>query len=139
LDGWNNLEEAGMAQRLGRVAALKALWMAITGQRRPGAPGVGRLLAAFPRMALATLTGRYPGLQPSRLGLMLLAALYIISPIDLIPEAALLFVGLVDDAFVLAWLAGALLSETEAFLDWEAAGRPTGSEEGRRVVPGEAI
>ncbi|HEX5511219.1 MAG TPA: YkvA family protein [Actinomycetales bacterium] len=128
-----------MAQRLGRVAALKALWMAITGQRRPGAPGVGRLLAAFPRMALATLTGRYPGLQPSRLGLMLLAALYIISPIDLIPEAALLFVGLVDDAFVLAWLAGALLSETEAFLDWEAAGRPTGSEEGRRVVPGEVI
>ncbi len=128
-----------MAQRLRRVAALKALWLAISGRRRPGAPGVGRLLAAFPRMIIATLTGRYPGLQPGRLGLMLLAALYIVSPIDLIPEAALLVAGLADDAFVLAWLAGALLSETEAFLDWEAAGRPAGFEEGRRVVPGEVI
>ena len=29
------------------------------------------------------------------------------------------FFGLIDDAFVLTWLTGALLSETERFLEWE--------------------
>jgi uncharacterized membrane protein YkvA (DUF1232 family) len=43
----------------------------------------------------------------------------VISPIDLIPEAFLLVVGLVDDAVMITWLAGAVLAETERFLEWE--------------------
>jgi len=42
-----------------------------------------------------------------------------ISPIDAIPEGFLLLLGLVDDAAVAAWLAGAVLDETERFLAWE--------------------
>ena len=56
------------------------------------------------------------------------------SPIDAIPEAIFLFVGLIDDAFVTSWLVGTLLAETERFLEWEKnQGR------GPAVVPGEAI
>lgn len=56
-----------------------------------------------------------------RLLLMAAASLYIVSPIDAIPEAVFLLFGLVDDAVVVAWLVGALLSETERFLEWEKA------------------
>jgi uncharacterized membrane protein YkvA (DUF1232 family) len=74
-------------------------------------------MAALPRMFLATLTGRYDG--KARLAAMLFAAAYIASPIDLVPEAFLLVLGLVDDAAVVVWLAGAVLAETERFLEWE--------------------
>jgi uncharacterized membrane protein YkvA (DUF1232 family) len=50
---------------------------------------------------------------------MLAAAGYLVSPIDLIPEGLFAFAGLVDDAAVAAWLAGALLDETNRFADWE--------------------
>jgi uncharacterized membrane protein YkvA (DUF1232 family) len=69
-------------------------------------------------MIFQTLIGRYDGKW--RLLLMTAATAYIVSPVDLIPEAFFLVAGLVDDAVVLAWLAGAVLSETERFLEWEA-------------------
>jgi uncharacterized membrane protein YkvA (DUF1232 family) len=50
---------------------------------------------------------------------MAAAAAYVISPLDLIPEAFLLVVGLADDAVMITWLAGAVLAETERFLEWE--------------------
>ena len=84
---------------------------------RPGTPGIGRRLSAFPRMFRASMKGEYDG--GFRLLLMAAASLYIISPIDAVPEIVFLFVGLIDDAFVLTWLTGALLSETERFLEWE--------------------
>ena len=114
----------GMA-RLGRKAALTALWTALTAGRR-GGPPLGTRVAAIPRMMWAILTGRYDG--KARLAAMTLAAAYIVSPIDLVPEAFLFLVGLVDDAAVAVWLAGALLSETERFLAWE--------HERARVIPG---
>jgi uncharacterized membrane protein YkvA (DUF1232 family) len=52
--------------------------------------------------------------------MMAVAALYVVSPVDLVPEALLLAVGLVDDVVLVSWLAGAVLSETERFLRWEA-------------------
>ncbi len=35
------------------------------------------------------------------------------------PEAFLFLVGLADDAVVITWLAGSVLSETERFIEWE--------------------
>jgi uncharacterized membrane protein YkvA (DUF1232 family) len=107
-----------MAVRLNRRAALTALWSAMRAQRR-GGHSLGERVAALPRMIWHTLTGRYDGKW--RLLLMSVATAYVVSPIDLIPEAFLFVVGLVDDAVVLAWLAGAVLSETDRFLEWEAA------------------
>jgi uncharacterized membrane protein YkvA (DUF1232 family) len=101
--------------RLGRKAAFTTLWTVLRGVR--GGPPLGARLGALPRMLGATLTGRYDA--KSRVVGMLLALLYIVSPVDLIPEAFLAFFGLADDAFIAVWLAGALLSETERFLVWE--------------------
>jgi uncharacterized membrane protein YkvA (DUF1232 family) len=77
----------------------------------------------------ATMRGEYDG--KSRLAMMSVAALYIASPIDLVPEAFLLVLGLVDDAAVAAFLAGALLDETERFLEWE--------RQRAMVIPGHAV
>lgn len=101
--------------RLGRKAAFTTLWTVVRGVR--GGPSLGVRLGALPRLLRATLTGRYDG--KGRVVGMLLALLYIVSPIDLIPEAVFAFFGLADDAFIAVWLAGALLSETERFLVWE--------------------
>jgi uncharacterized membrane protein YkvA (DUF1232 family) len=131
----STLEEDGMR----RTAAFTALWKALRGQRRPDGPGVGEQLGAVPRMVRATLSGRYTGLERSRIALMLLALVYIISPVDLVPEAALLLVGLTDDAMVLAWLSGAVLSETQAFLEWERAAEPGAARHADRVVPGQVV
>lgn len=91
--------------------------MALFRAFRPDQPGLGRRLAALPRMAWASIRGRYDG--GFRLFLMAGAAVYIVSPIDLLPELFLGVFGLIDDAFVVTWLVGALLSETERFLEWE--------------------
>jgi uncharacterized membrane protein YkvA (DUF1232 family) len=92
-------------------------WTALLRVFKPGTPGLGRRLAAIPRMIGATLRGEYDG--KSRLAMMAFASMYIVSPIDLVPEAIFLVFGLIDDAAVAAFLAGALLDETERFLEWE--------------------
>lgn len=108
--------------RLRRRAALTALVRVF----KPGTPGFGRRLAAIPRMVRATLRGEYDG--RGRLALIALAGVYVLSPIDAVPEALLFLIGLVDDVAVVAYLTGALLDETERFLAWEA--------DRRRVING---
>ena len=76
--------------------------MAFARAFKPGTPGIGRRLAAMPRMIRASLRGEYDG--GLRLFLMAAASLYILSPLDAIPELFLAFVGLIDDAFVVTWL-----------------------------------
>jgi uncharacterized membrane protein YkvA (DUF1232 family) len=116
----------GMGRTLRRTAALTALWRALTAR---GGPSLGRRLAALPRMVAATATGRYDG--GLRLALMAAATVYVVSPIDAVPEAFLWVFGLADDALMVAWLAGTVLDETERFLAWEARRRS--------VIPGEVI
>jgi uncharacterized membrane protein YkvA (DUF1232 family) len=116
-----------MVARLRRRNALVAFARAFA----PGSPGVGQRFAAIPRMILASVRGQYDG--NFRLFLMAAAGLYIVSPLDAIPELFTAFLGLIDDAFVVTWLTGALLSETERFLEWEK-----GQGRGPRVVAGQA-
>jgi uncharacterized membrane protein YkvA (DUF1232 family) len=101
--------------KLARKAAFAAIMTVLRGVR--GGPSLGQRLSALPRMIGATLFGRYDG--KGRLFAMVLAAAYILSPLDLIPEGLLGPFGLVDDSFVAVWLAGAVLAETERFLTWE--------------------
>jgi uncharacterized membrane protein YkvA (DUF1232 family) len=61
----------------------------------------------------------HPALSRGRLGLILLALAYLVSPIDLLPEAVLPLIGFVDDGVIALWLGGAFLAETERFLAWE--------------------
>ena len=105
-----------MAKTLKRTAAFTALARALTAGVR-GGPSLSKRMAALPRMLKATAKGQYDG--GMRVALMAGAAAYIVSPIDLIPEAFLFVVGLADDAVMITWLAGAVLAETERFLEWE--------------------
>ena len=105
-----------MAKTLKRTAAFTALARALMSGSR-GGPSLGKRLAALPRMMRATARGEYDG--GMRVAMMAAMTAYVISPIDVLPEAALLVFGLVDDAMMITWLAGTVLSETERFLEWE--------------------
>ena len=73
---------------------------------------------------------RYDGLW--RVAMMLGALVYVVWPLELIPELFLGPIGLIDDAVVVTWLAGAVLSETGRFLEWEGRTRALPRAAGRR-------
>jgi uncharacterized membrane protein YkvA (DUF1232 family) len=102
-----------------RWGALRSLATAFRTATRPGTPGVGTRLTAIPRLAWATFRGEYSGTSRGRLFLIVGALFYVVSPIDLVPELVMPFIGLGDDALVISWIAVALINETESFLDWE--------------------
>jgi uncharacterized membrane protein YkvA (DUF1232 family) len=124
-----------MATKLRRTAAFAALGRALTAGAR-GGPSLWRRLKALPRMIMASMRGEYDG--GLRIAAMAAATVYIVSPIDLLPEVLLPVLGLGDDLVMITWLAGAVLSETERFLTWEGQrarvvdGRVTSSGRRRR-------
>ena len=105
-----------MAKTLKRTAAFTALARALMSGAR-GGPPLGTRLAALPRMLKASARGEYDG--GMRVAMMAAATAYVVSPIDVVPEAFLWVFGLADDALMVTWLAGTVLAETERFLDWE--------------------
>jgi uncharacterized membrane protein YkvA (DUF1232 family) len=105
-----------MARTLKRTAAFTALGRALLSGAR-GGPSISARLAALPRMLKASAKGEYDG--GMRVAMMAAATAYVVSPLDIIPEAMFLVLGLVDDAVMVTWLAGSILSETERFLEWE--------------------
>ena len=126
-----------------RWAAVRSLASAVRIAIRPGGPGMGERLASVPRLMLATFRGEYHGTTRGRLLMIAGAVLYVISPVDLVPEALFSILGLADDAMVLSWVAASLINETEAFLVWERAGQDAS---GRRTtdprsdtVPGHVV
>jgi uncharacterized membrane protein YkvA (DUF1232 family) len=105
-----------MAKQLIRAAAFSALARALMAGAR-GGPSISKRIAALPRMIKATARGEYDG--GLRMAMMAAATAYVVSPIDVIPEAFFLIFGLADDALMITWLAGSVLAETERFLEWE--------------------
>jgi uncharacterized membrane protein YkvA (DUF1232 family) len=104
-----------------RFAQVGALLKAVRPVMEPGSPGLSERAGSVPRLVRATLNGSYTGVSKGRLALMLAATGYIVSPLDLIPEAIMPVLGIADDALVLSWLATRFVEETERFLEWEAA------------------
>lgn len=102
-----------------------------------GPTGFLARVGSIPRMIRDVMSGRYDGVSRGRLLIMLLAVVYIVSPIDLVPEALLTIPGLADDAAVVGWLIAAVLGATTAYRAWENGQAPT--VEDPRVVPGEVI
>ena len=99
-----------------------------------GPTGFLRRLAAIPAMLRDSLTGRFTGLSRGKLVLMALAALYIVSPIDFLPEAILTIPGLADDAVVGVWLAAAIFAASDEYLIWRG-----GVTDATHVVPGVVV
>lgn len=102
--------------RPGRVAALRVLLETMRGD---GTHGLGRRLAAVPRLLRSATGGTYRGWDHRRVLGLVVGAVYVLSPVDVVPEVLLGIFGLADDALVAAWLAGAVLAEVDGFLDWE--------------------
>ena len=102
-----------------RWGAFRSIGMAVRAATRSGSPGLGERLRAVPRLVRSTVRGDYRGTSRGQLALLLGAVLYVVSPMDLVPEAALRAVGLGDDAMVIAWIATALVNQTEGYLAWE--------------------
>jgi len=76
-------------------------------------------LTSVPRLVAATIRGDYAGTSRGRLCVIVGALLYVLSPVDLVPEVLLPLLGLGDDALVVTWVTTALINETESFLRWE--------------------
>lgn len=108
-----------MATARSRALLLTGLYRATRIAMRPGGPTLGERLAALPRLLRETRAGRYAGPTAMRLALVVAGLAYVVSPVDLVPEGALLMFGIADDAVVLGWLAAVLVTETESFLTWE--------------------
>lgn len=127
-----------MATSRSRAVRLTTFYRAARIAMRPGGPSLGERLASLPRLVSSSLSGKYAGTSAGRLAVMAAAVAYVVSPIDLVPEGALLLFGVLDDAMVLSWLAAALVTETESFLTWERGGEPTQARPdaaGASVVP----
>lgn len=114
--------------RSGRWVALKVLVDALRGK---GRYGLGERVRALPRLLSGMLRGGYRGWDRRRALGVLVGLVYIASPVDVVPELLLPLLGLTDDAFVGAWLAGAVLAELDDFLDWERTRD--------RIVPGYVV
>jgi uncharacterized membrane protein YkvA (DUF1232 family) len=104
-----------------------------------GPIGFAQRVGSIPRMVRDVLSGRFDGIGRGRLVIMALAVVYIISPIDLIPEAFLTLPGMLDDAGIAAWLIAALFGATTAYRHWETGQASTPTVDDPRVVPGEVL
>jgi uncharacterized membrane protein YkvA (DUF1232 family) len=122
-----------------------------------GPQSFGKRVASVPGLVRDTMNGSYDGLGRGRLALMALAVVYVVSPIDFLPEALLTLPGMMDDAAVAAWLIASLMGATAAYQtrssegqgpamspDWSAdlggtGGQSAPSPGAGRVVAGEVI
>ena len=114
-----------------RLSAFRTLWRALSRRGRPGEPDTGERLRAVPDMVTDTISGRYSEMGRGRLALFAIALLYLVSPVDVIPEMVFSVFGLGDDAVVAMWLGGSLLVEADRYLGWRRM-QPT-------VVDGELV
>jgi uncharacterized membrane protein YkvA (DUF1232 family) len=82
---------------------------------------ISRLWSDLPllvRLLKAWKDGRYRGLSVRTLASLAVALLYVVSPVDLIPDF-LPGIGLIDDAVVLAMVLHSMAQDLAAFRVWE--------------------
>lgn len=121
---------------MGVVGGATAVAGAVRSSR--GRHPLGRRLMAVLPMMRDTLTGRWPGAPRLRVVGGLAGLVYLISPLDFMPEALLGPFGLGDDIALAAVSVAALLSAAEDYLDAKdaAAGMRPGDGE---VIQGVVI
>lgn len=85
---------------------------------------LGKRLAAVPPMVRDSFTGRWPEAPRGRLVAAILGLVYVVSPIDVLPEILLGPFGLGDDLAIAAVAVAALMSSAEEWLDRARATAP---------------
>ncbi|WP_051415495.1 YkvA family protein [Nocardiopsis sp. CNT312] len=104
-----------------RAAAGAAAWQVVQNTR--GDISVWQRVKAVPRMIGARAKGHYKELTPAKFAGMILLVVYILSPVDFIPELLVPLLGITDDVGAAVWLTTMLLGESERFVTWERDGR----------------
>jgi uncharacterized membrane protein YkvA (DUF1232 family) len=108
-----------------RAEAAGQAWHIYSQTLGPDTPGLMTRMRAVPRMIKAVLRGEYKGLPYRTLGLLAVGLVYILSPLDVIPEILVPLVGFTDDMGVALWLAAVLVKAAGDYVEWERGGRPT--------------
>jgi len=103
---------------MAKAARAAAAWRTYREVTKPGTPGLMTRVRAIPRMIGAVMRGRYDGLGKGKLALLGLGVVYILSPVDVIPDF-LVLVGVADDFGVFLWLMAALLGESGRYVEHE--------------------
>ncbi|MFI7105646.1 YkvA family protein [Nonomuraea sp. NPDC050227] len=103
---------------MAKAARAAAAWRTYREVTKPGTPGMLTRVRAIPRMIGAVTRGRYDGMGKGKLALMALGVVYILSPIDVIPDF-LVLVGVADDFGVFLWLIASLLGESGRYVEHE--------------------
>lgn len=80
-----------------------------------------RDIATLGKLAFAFVTGRYRDISKKAVAAIILGAVYIISPIDIVPDFLSIF-GLMDDAAVLGFITYLLKDDLDKFRDWDEKG-----------------
>jgi uncharacterized membrane protein YkvA (DUF1232 family) len=120
-----------LVDRKRSAAAAGQAWQIYRETLEPDAPGFWERVRAVPRMLKSVLRGQYKGMSFGTLGLLALGLVYIISPIDAIPDV-IPIAGIADDTGLALWLATVLVKSAGDFVKWERGGRPT-------VIVGEPV
>ncbi|GAA4987367.1 YkvA family protein [Kitasatospora paranensis] len=103
---------------LDRAAVGRSAWGLYREIRRPGSPGMGARLFALPRLLRDVLIRRYPGVGPGKLAaLAVLVLVYLVSPVDAIPDF-IPVLGWTDDTAVVVWFLTGLTRESGRYLEW---------------------
>jgi len=80
-------------------------------------------LMAMLRLIRAYYTGAYRAIPWQSLILIIIAVIYFVSPIDLIPDW-IPVIGLIDDAFVVGLVLKSVKDDLDAFMEWETSQVP---------------
>ena len=114
---------ASRVSRVPRARTARSAWGLYRETRRPGAPGLLRRLLAAPRLVGSVLRRDYPGLSRGKLlAFSALAALYVLSPVDAIPDI-IPVLGWTDDSAVLLWFLTGIVRESGRYVEWESRDR----------------
>lgn len=123
---------------MGVVGGATAVAGAVRASR--GRHPLARRLMAVPPMIRDTLTGRWPGGPKGRVLGGLAGLVYLVSPIDFLPEALLGPFGLGDDIALAAVSVAALLTAAEDYLDArDLASTAPGASPAGAPPPGDVI
>ncbi|MFG2071557.1 Protein of unknown function [Nonomuraea maritima] len=109
---------------MAKAARAAAAWRTYREVTRPGSPKLMTRVRAVPRMIGSVMRGQYAGLGKGKLAMFALGVVYLVSPIDVVPDF-LAIIGVADDFGVFLWLMASLLGESGRYVEHE-----------RRVIQG---
>lgn len=91
--------------------------------RKNGLKSVSEYLTLMVNYVKDVATGRYKGYSKTHLTLIVAAILYVVSPLDVIPDF-LIVAGLIDDAAIIAWVFNKIGKELDKYKEVSGENRP---------------